>query len=211
MSRRAVGRTAAGTAREAVLARIAGALGDRPVPPEVPRAYRLRGSVVPGHPDLVELLVDRLVDYRATVVRADGDVAATVRSVLPSGEVRHAPGLPEQWRPEAVEPDSADLGPHELDALAAVVTGSVAAIAQTGTIILDHSPLCGRRALTLVPDVHVCVVRAQDIVETVPEALERVSPTGPLTFISGPSATSDIELNRVEGVHGPRTLIVVIA
>lgn len=211
MSRRAVGGTGAGSAREAVLARIAGALGDRPVPPEVPRAYRLRGSVVPGHPDLVELLVDRLVDYRATVVRADGDVAATVRSVLPSGEVRHAPGLPEQWRPEGVEPDSADLGPHELDALAAVVTGSVAAIAQTGTIILDHSALCGRRALTLVPDVHVCVVRAQDIVETVPEALERVSPTGPLTFISGPSATSDIELNRVEGVHGPRTLIVVIA
>lgn len=200
-----------GGAREAVLARIAGALGDRPTPPEVPRAYRLRGTLEPGHPDLVELFVDRLVDYRATVVRAERDVAAALRSVLPSGPIRHAPGLPEQWRPGGTEPDSDAVDPRHLDSVAAVVTGSVVAIAQTGTIVLDHSPLCGRRALTLVPDVHVCVVRQQDIVETVPEGLARLDPSGPLTFISGPSATSDIELNRVEGVHGPRTLIVVLA
>lgn len=199
-----------GGARDAVLARIAGALADRPVPPEVPRAYKMGGELEPGHPELVDLLVDRLVDYRATVVHDEGDLAATIRSVLPDGPVRHAPGLPGEWLPGGSEPDSEAVDPRELDAVAAVITGSVVAVAGTGTIVLDHSPLCGRRALTLVPDVHVCVVRHQDIVETVPEALRRVDPTGPLTLVSGPSATSDIELDRVEGVHGPRTLIVVL-
>lgn len=201
----------ASEAREEMLARIRGALADRPIAPEVPRPYRVRGSREPGHPELVDLLVDRLVDYRATVVRAAGDVASAVRSALPGGEVRHAPGLPEEWRPGGTRADTAELGPHELDSLSAVVTGSVLAIAETGTIVLDHSPPCGRRALTLVPDVHVCVVRAQDVVGTVPEALARLDPTGPLTFVSGPSATSDIELIRVEGVHGPRRLVVVLA
>lgn len=193
-----------------MLARIAGALADGPVPPEVTRAYRVSGRLEAGHPELVELLVDRLVDYRATVVRAEGDVAAAIRSVLPDGPVRHAPGLPGAWLPGGSGPDSEAVDPRELDAVAAVVTGSVVAIAQTGTIVLDHSPLCGRRALTLVPDVHVCVVRHRDVVETVPEALARVDPAGPLTLVSGPSATSDIELSRVEGVHGPRTLIAVL-
>lgn len=197
-------------ARAAVLARIAGALADRPVAPEVPRAYRIGGELEPGHPELVELLVDRLVDYRATVIHAGDDVAAAIEQVLPEGPVRHAPGLPEGWRPAGSEPDSPAVDPRDLDSVGAVVTGSVVAVAETGTIVLDHSPLCGRRALTLVPDVHVCVVRHRDVVATVPEALRRVDPTGPLTFISGPSATSDIELTRVEGVHGPRTLIVVL-
>ena len=200
----------AGEAREEVLARIRGALADRPVPPEVPRAYRMSGRLEPGHPELVDLLIDRLVDYRATVVHGEADTAAAIRSVLPGGPIRHAPGLPRAWLPERSEPDSDVLDPRQLDGVAAVITGSAGAVADTGTIVLDHSPLCGRRALTLVPDVHVCVVRHRDIVETVPEALRRVDPTGPLTFISGPSATSDIELDRVEGVHGPRTLIVVL-
>ncbi len=103
------------------------------------------------------------------------------------------------------------LSARELDALDGVVTASAVAIAETGTIVLDGSPDCGRRAISLVPDLHVCVVRVSDIVQTVPEGLALLDPTRPLTFVSGPSATSDIELDRVEGVHGPRRLVVVLA
>lgn len=207
------------TARDVVLARIRGALGDQPTAPPVPRTYRTRGEHAAGSPALVTLLVDRLEDYRATVLRATddpGDIGAAITEFLAAQGITDAiaaPGVPADWL-RGIPGRSVDDGtatPRELDRIAAVVTGSAVAVAETGTIVLDGGTLCGRRALTLVPDTHVCVVRVADIVQTVPEALSRLDPTRPLTLISGPSATSDIELSRVEGVHGPRTLVVVLA
>jgi L-lactate dehydrogenase complex protein LldG len=208
------------TARDEVLARIRGALGEDPSAPPVPRTYRQQGEYAAGAPELVLQLVDRLEDYRATVVRigADDDdsIGQAVANALASLEIGQslAPsGMPREWTGwlADVVVDDGSLDARALDRIPAVVSGSIVAIAETGTIVLDGGELCGRRAITLVPDTHVCVVRVQDIVETVPEGLQRVDPHRPLTFVSGPSATSDIELSRVEGVHGPRTLIVVVA
>ena len=199
-------------ARDEVLARIRAAnAAARPTPGEIPRDYRRSGAHPPGAPELVELLRDRLVDYRATVVDATPhDVAAVVAVALADveGPVLVPPGLADGWCPDGV-PDRG-FTPTELDRFAAVVTGCAAACAETGTIALDGSADQGRRAITLVPDIHVCVVRAEQVVHTVPELLAALTPDRPLTFISGPSATSDIELERVEGVHGPRTLVVVL-
>jgi L-lactate dehydrogenase complex protein LldG len=184
-------------------------------PPPVPRAYRRAGEHPPGSAALLDLLTDRLIDYRATVRRcAPEQVAATVAAVLgqvlaPGSRVIVPPGLPAGWVDGAVT-DRPGLEPADLDRFAAVVTGSAGAVAETGTIVLDGSPDQGRRAITLVPDSHVCVVRAEQVVQTVPEVLTRLDPHRPLTFVSGPSATSDIELKRVEGVHGPRNLHVVL-
>jgi L-lactate dehydrogenase complex protein LldG len=202
------------TAREEVLARIRAAnvaAGD-PAPAAVPRAYARTGTLAPGSAELLELLRDRLVDYKATVVDATLDEVPAAISAALDGRtpVVVPPGLPGDWCPEGVR-DSPGFTAVDLDGFAAVVTGSAATCAVTGTIALDGSPDQGRRAITLVPDVHVCVVRTDQVVETVPELLARLDPTRPTTFISGPSATSDIELQRVEGVHGPRTLIVVLA
>ncbi|SMX70770.1 MULTISPECIES: LUD domain-containing protein [Brevibacterium] len=166
--------------------------------------------------DLIALLIDRLEDYKANVHRVSGDPAATIAGLLESGSNIVVPrGLDESWLQEfsgeiSVDAPGQELSIPELDAQAAVVTASAVAIAQTGTIVLDGSPECGRRAITLVPDHHVCVVRVADVVDIVPEGIARLTPEAALTFISGPSATSDIELKRVEGVHGPRTLDVVI-
>ena len=199
-------------AREEVLARIRAANASaRPTTGAIPRDYRRTGAHPRGAPELVELLRDRLVDYRATVLdAAHDDVPAVIATALADhpGQVLVPPGLPDGWCPEGV-PDGG-FSSTELDRFAAVVTGCAAACAVTGTIALDGSPDQGRRALTLVPDVHVCVVRADQIVHTVPELIAALTPDRPLTFISGPSATSDIELNRVEGVHGPRTLHVIV-
>jgi L-lactate dehydrogenase complex protein LldG len=202
------------SSRDRILARVRSALADVPrtEDPEdfpVPRDYERARS----GPDVVDLLIDRLVDYKAGV-RQVPDVAAAVAEALARREARRvaAPsGIPDEWlgKAEAVR-DDPTLGPAELDALDGVVTGCAVAIAETGTIVLDAGPDQGRRALTLVPDYHLCVVRSDQIVRTVPEALERLDRARPLTWISGPSATSDIELNRVEGVHGPRTLEVLI-
>jgi L-lactate dehydrogenase complex protein LldG len=206
-------------AREEVLGRIRAALPDVPTDEdiEIPRGYH-RSRVQPE--GTVERFRDRVADYQATVeqVSADGVAAAVDKALRTVGASRVAvpPGLPTEWVPGdgavTLVQDSrhAPLSVAELDAVDAVVTGSVVGIAETGTIVLESGELCGRRALTLVPDVHVCVVRADDVVDDVPAAVARLRSGRPLTWISGPSATSDIELDRVEGVHGPRTLHVLV-
>jgi L-lactate dehydrogenase complex protein LldG len=203
-------------ARTEVLARIRSALGPDPHVPDVVRAHRTRGEHPPGSPPLLELLRDRLLDYKAGVHLSTVDgLAATVTEVLqrvaPDGLVLVPDGLPPEWTGgRDVMRDDGTVTIRDLDSVAAVVTGCAAAVAETGTLILDAGPQQGRRALTLVPDVHVCVVRADQVVQTVPEGVARLDPHRPQTWISGPSATSDIELQRVEGVHGPRTLEVVV-
>jgi len=205
------------SARDEVLARIRTALGtDRPPAAPVARDYRLRDDRAPEV--LLDVLVDRLEDYKAQVLRCPPDriaetVAAAVEAGLGEGwrpaDVVVAPGLPAGWRPDGVRED--DGRPAvELAEFAATVTGVAVAIAETGTLVLDGTPLSGRRALSLLPDCLVCVVEAGQVVGGVPEGLARLDPVRPLTMISGPSATSDIELSRVEGVHGPRTLVVVL-
>ena len=204
-------------ARETVLARVRAALGDRPPPVEVARDYRRSAGLSPTR--LAALFAERVGEYRATVRRAGaGELGRTLTALCAERGARRlaVPAeLPARWRPGGVELVSdSGLSSHELDALDGVLTGAALAIAETGTIVLDGGHLQGRRALTLVPDYHLCMVEERTIVGTVPEAVERLEPAvrerRPLTFISGPSATSDIELNRVEGVHGPRTLHVVI-
>ena len=205
------------TARDEVLARIRTALGpDRPAAADVVRDYRTTDER--PRDELLHLLVGRLEDYRASVLRCSpGEVAATVVRALDAGlgsgwnsaDVVAAPGVPGDWRPDGVSED--DGRPAvALAAFAATLTGVAVAIAETGTLVLDGSPLSGRRALSLLPDCLVCVVTADQVSGGVPEGLARLDHTAPLTMISGPSATSDIELSRVEGVHGPRTLLVVL-
>lgn len=204
------------SAREEVLGRIRTALGpDRTPPAEVVRDYRLTDSR--PLPELLDVLTDRIEDYRATVHRCGpGEVAATVQAALATALGDHdpadvvvAPGLPGPWRPAGSRTDD-DAPAVGLAARAASVTAVAVAIAETGTLVLDGSPACGRRALSLLPDTLVCVVTADQVAGNVPEALARLDPVAPLTMVSGPSATSDIELERVEGVHGPRTLLVVL-
>jgi L-lactate dehydrogenase complex protein LldG len=203
------------TARQEVLRRIRSANGPSRAAREVERAYRTAGEHASGSPEVLDLLEDRLVDYKATVRRCHAaGLAATVTealaAVLPDGAAVVLPaGLPEGWVPAGVR-DDGSMTAADLDGVGAVVTACTVACAETGTIVLDGSPDQGRRAITLVPDVHVCVVRADQVVQTVPEMIARIEPTRPVTFVSGPSATSDIELDRVEGVHGPRTLSVVL-
>ena len=197
------------SARDEVLARIRTAIGDTRVP-GVRRGYRTTDER--SGPELLDVLTDRLEDYRATVVRCGPEeIAATVATALAGtpGDVVVAPGVPAGWRPDgAVEDDGRPA--VALAGFAATLTGVAVAVAETGTLVLDGSPLSGRRALSLLPDCLVCVVEAAQVVGSVPEGLALLDPTAPLTMISGPSATSDIELQRVEGVHGPRTLIVVL-
>jgi L-lactate dehydrogenase complex protein LldG len=185
---------------------------------EPARAYRASGEHDPGSDALLDLLEDRLLDYQAAVRRSDdAGLRAAVAEALDQalaatgakGPVLLPPELPSEWAPDG-RADDGMLTATELDGYAAVVTACRVACAETGTIVLDGEPDQGRRAITLVPDVHVCVVRADQVVHSVPEMMARLDAVRPTTFISGPSATSDIELDRVEGVHGPRTLSVVL-
>ncbi len=203
-------------AREEMLARVRVALADRPSPPSRAAAYRRLGTLDRGA--VVNRFVERVRDYRAEVVLAD-DPAAAVAAALARAGARRI-GVPADLDlallPGGVElVVDGGLDPTVLDALDGAVTTCGVGCADTGTIALDGGPGQGRRALSLVPDLHVCVVRAADIVETVPELIARLEPSAregrPIVLVSGPSATSDIELTRVEGVHGPRRLVVVVA
>lgn len=218
------------SAREEIMGRVRAALSDvtasgAPVT-SVEREYRTSGPLAVGSDEAVEVLVDRLVDYRATVHHATDDAAvarvvADIVHGLPRASSIVVPsGINRSWLaalPTSVEvlDDSREhpMTALELDEVDAVITASRVSVADTGTIVLDGEPDQGRRAVTLVPDVHVCVVHRDQVVETVPEGVAILAehPDRPQTWISGPSATSDIELSRVEGVHGPRTLHVVIA
>jgi L-lactate dehydrogenase complex protein LldG len=212
------------SSRDDVLARIRAARpdvpGDQPPDPfRIPRTYQTSRTIPEG---LVTRFCERVAAYRAEIeVVAAGEVPATITKVLTglgARRVAYATGLPQPWRTpgpgSGLQPVSDDpndpLGVAELQRLDAVVTAAAVGIAQTGTVVLDGSAACGRRALTLVPDAHVCLVAVTDIVDDVCAAVALLSPRRPLTWVSGPSATSDIELNRVEGVHGPRRLYVLV-
>ncbi|MGI5404269.1 LutC/YkgG family protein [Streptomyces sp. CA-135486] len=205
------------TSRERILARIRAAVADAPDVPEAARDY-LESHTSLDPAAMLDLLQENLADYRAIVHRAtEPELPALIREVLDDHGARSVAvpdGLPAEWLSAGDAEQRTDAGPltpYELDAVDAVVTGCALAIAETGTIVLDAGPGQGRRALTLVPDLHICVVRApEQVVASVPQAMPRLDPARPLTWISGPSATSDIELDRVEGVHGPRTLEVVL-
>ncbi|MEV6782339.1 LUD domain-containing protein [Streptomyces sp. NPDC051098] len=205
------------SSRDRILGRIRAAVGDAPDVPEAARDYLTTHT--PDDPALVlDLLHENLADYRAIVHRSTPAALPGLIGDLLAGHgarsVAVPDGLPEDWLAATDAERRGDEGPltaYELDATDAVVSGCALAIAETGTIVLDAGPGQGRRALTLVPDLHLCVVRApEQVVASVPQAMPRLDPTRPLTWISGPSATSDIELDRVEGVHGPRTLEVIL-
>lgn len=205
----------AADARDVVLERVREALGPAAPPPrEIPRAYRQAGRAL--DPDAVsERFCERVQEYRAQVHRVPAhslddfiaDLLAGRRVLVPAAPPCALGGFAELR-------DDPPLAPRDLETAHAVLTGCALAVAETGTIVLDGSGACGRRALTLVPDHHVCVVRSEQIVVDVPDMIAALRAIDamrrPITLVSGPSATSDIELERVEGVHGPRVLDVVV-
>lgn len=208
-------------AKAEILGRIRSSLWDHPQPEEPTRAYRRESDK--GTEEVIEMLVDRLIDYKANVYHeTDETIAARVSELLGQSSRYVVPnGLKSEWLPEdtAVRSRVVDSGNvnkpgalsvRELDAIDAVVTSSTVSCAETGTIALNSTEQEGRRAISLVPDHHICVVPVDTIVELIPETVARLNFDKPITWISGPSATSDIELIRVEGVHGPRTLDVII-
>jgi L-lactate dehydrogenase complex protein LldG len=210
-------------AREAILERIRAGLTagtDRGSDPIIEFAAISRGYIREGRLDSdarLRLLIDRLHDYDANVVETTADsLSQTISAILNQHEQKKviaADGIPSEIFPQDFEflPER-ETGTDELNECDGIVTLCTVAIASTGTIVLTHGPSEGARRVTLLPDRHLCVVRAEQVVETVPEAFDRLAPfaTRPLTFISGPSATADIEMTRIRGVHGPRILDVVL-
>ena len=201
------------SAREGILRAVREALAAAPEPPV---AHVPRRTPDPGA-DLVGLFAERVADYRAVVERCGpSELQDRVRAALPDGaRVVVPPGLDLDIPGAVVDPATGSGGPEglsaaDLDALDVVVTRARLGIAETGTIVLDHGPGQGRRAITLVPDRHICIVDAAQVVADVPDAFDVLDTSRPQTWVSGPSATSDIELDRVEGVHGPRHLHVIV-
>ncbi len=200
--------------RAEVLARIAVALADRPAPGAIPRDYQHR---LADDVDVLDLFAERVADYRATVRRTAAAVlAVTVAAAIADRGIRRLvvpAGIPDGWlAASSVERigDDPPLSVEDLDGIDGTITGCAVAIAETGTFVLDGGSGQGRRVLSLLPDRLICVVTADQVVGTVPEALARLDPKRPQTWVSGPSATSDIELERIEGVHGPRLLDVIL-
>jgi L-lactate dehydrogenase complex protein LldG len=201
--------------RETVLARVRAALGEAQEPAPIARDYRFETGVT----DVVGLFIERATEYRAKVqCCTQAELENTLKVILERSGVQkiavpHDLGLPLPKHLVQIV-DAPNLTAHDLETAQAVVTTCALAIAETGTIVLDHRTGQGRRILSLVPDIHICVVYPQDVVDNLPAAIARLRPClashTPLTFISGPSATSDIELSRVEGVHGPRQLEVLV-
>ncbi len=200
-------------AREEVLTRIRSALHDAEAPPEVPRGYRVAGEL--PRAAVLALFVERLEETGATVIRATDGTAAVDDALVAHGATRVAVASDLHFRPARGEVVvDHGLSAEALDGLDGALTTCGAACAETGTIAFDGGPGQGRRALTLVPDLHVCLVRAEQVVQTVPELFALLEPAAragrAIVLVSGPSATSDIEFERVEGVHGPRRLVVVL-
>jgi L-lactate dehydrogenase complex protein LldG len=205
------------SARELILERVRSAIADAPESQSPRRDYRSAGAS--GDAERTALFCERAGEYRADVRRVEpGREAAVIAAVcaeLGAQRLVIPPGLPPDRRPAELElVEDTQLDPQALDGVDGVITGCTVAIAETGTIVLTAAPHEGRRAITLVPDLHICLVDESQIVELVPEAIARLSHAvqerRPITLISGPSATSDIELDRVEGVHGPRKLVVLV-
>lgn len=205
-------------ARAAILDRIRSALAADPassLDAALSRPYQSTGKLSPDQ--CLDLFLDRLRDYDAHVVETTpGSLPQTIAAILAKHhqkKVIAADGLPSELLPSAFTflPER-EAGIDDLNSCDGIVTTCTVAIAFTGTIVLTHSPGEGRRLLTLLPDRHLCIVRADQVVETVPEAFDRLAPfaTRPLTFISGPSATADIEMTRIRGVHGPRFMDAVV-
>ena len=218
-------RSSSAASRDAILGRVRTALRDVPnATPEADVEVSWSYGRPTPMPDVLEVFVERVEDYRAVVVRCSAAelparIAAELRATGASSVVV-PPGVPAAWLDACAEAgldlvsDHPPLSHQELNRIDAVLTGSAVGMAETGTIVLDHRADQGRRALSLVPDRHVCVIRADQVVTDVPEGVARlqgaIAEGLPLTWISGPSATSDIELSRVEGVHGPRVLHVIL-
>lgn len=213
------------SAKEEILGRIRKALvdvkDDNPEETKIEWRYK---QPTPIEGDMIDYFLELVADYKADVERVkNADLPATLVKHLKDIDAKSVilpSGLEESWRKAIVDAgfdvrEDDNLTARELNEIDAVVTAAAVGVANTGTFAMDHRPDQGRRALTLVPDAHICVVRADQVVSNTPEAIARLKPSvddgQPITFVAGPSATSDIKLSRVEGVHGPRTLHVIVA